>query len=308
MNGENQELFNSHEDANPKSSKSDERWVRSVDPCLSDDNLMVNGSYGSISSTGKNHSSMADKITTAFLQHAAKSLTTNINEGGGGLSGSKVVELTTAYAYDFGIGVKYARYPNDAPNKRSMLLDNLAAFEPKQQYQIIRELCDRADPMGERPEIVKLKTKLLIEFSECADQDQFTDMHRTLLVETRHWLVDHPESQKLFNEALQKHDHGVFRRNTLDDLRLALELLLHSLLGNAKSLENQIPAIGTFVRDRGGSPELANMFQKLVDYFTKYENTYVKHDDAVIVAEVEFVFELTSSFMKHFIRLSKPTF
>ena len=47
------------------------------------------------------------------------------------------------------------------------------------------------------------------------------------------------------------------------------------------------------------------MFQKLVDYFSKYENTYVKHDDAVIVAEVEFVFELTSSFMKHFIRLSK---
>lgn len=61
-----------------------------------------------------------------------------------------------------------------------------------------------------------------------------TDMHRTLLVETRHWLADHPESQKLFNEALQKHDHGVFRRNTLDDLRLALELLMRSLFGNGK--------------------------------------------------------------------------
>lgn len=250
---------------------------------------------------------MTDKITMAFLQHAAKVLTTSIEEGGGGLSGGKAVELTTAYAYDFGIEVKYARYPNDAPNKRSMLLDNLAAFKPKQQYQIVRELCDRVDPLGERPEIVKLKTKLFMEFAECADQDQLTDMHRTLLVETRHWLADHPESQKLFKEALQKHDHGVFRRNTLDDLRLALELLLRSLFGNAKSLENQIPAIGTFVRDRGGSQELANMFQKLVDYFSKYENTYVKHDDAVIVAEVEFVFELTSSFMKHFIRLSKPT-
>jgi hypothetical protein len=47
------------------------------------------------------------------------------------------------------------------------------------------------------------------------------------------------------------------------------------------------------------------MFRTLVDYFSKYQNTYIKHDDAVIVAEVEFVFELTSSFMKHFIRLSK---
>lgn len=248
---------------------------------------------------------MTDKIPMAYLQHAAKVLTTSQQDGGGGLSGNQAVELTIAYAYDFDVDVKYVRYPNDAPNKRTMLLDNLAAFEPKQQYQIVRELCDRVDPMGEQPEIVKLKTKLFTEFADFADEDQLTDMHRTLLVETRHWLSDHPESQKLFNEALKKHDHGVFRRNTLDDLRLALELLLCSLFRNAKSLENQIPAIGAFVQDRGGSPELANMFQKLVDYFSKYQNTYVKHDDAVIVGEVEFVFELTSSFMKHLIRLSK---
>lgn len=221
---------------------------------------------------------MADKITMAYLQHAAKVLTTSREDGGGGLSGNQAVELTVAYAYDFGVDVKYAR---------------------------VRELCDRVDPLGEQPEIVKLKTKLLMEFADFADQDQLTDMHRTLLVETRHWLADHPESQKLFKEALQKHDHGIFRRNTLDDLRLALELLLRSLFGNGKSLENQIPAIGVFVQDRGGSPELANMFQKLVDYFSKYQNTYVKHDDAVIAGEVEFDFELASSFMKHLIRLSK---
>ncbi|CAM8665671.1 hypothetical protein MCEMSEM18_01413 [Comamonadaceae bacterium] len=247
-----------------------------------------------------------NKITMAYLQHAAKLLTTSTEEGGGGLSGGKSVELTTAYAYDFGVNVKYSRYPNDAPNKRSMLLENLSAFAPKQQYQIVRELCDRVDPLGERPEIVKLKTKLLIEFAEFADADQLTDVHRTLLVETKHWLADYPESQKLFNEAIQKHDQGVFRRNTLDDLRLALELLLRSLFCNAKSLENQMQAVGSFVRGKGGSSELANMFQKLVEYFSKYQNSYVKHDDAVIVAEVEFVFELTSSFMKHFIRLSKP--
>ena len=250
--------------------------------------------------------SMTNTIPMAFLLHAAKLLTTNAEEGGGGLSGGQAVELTAAYAYDFGVNVPYARYPNSAPNKRTMLLDNLARFEPKQQYQIVRELCDRVDPLGERTDIVKLKTKLFVEFAECADQDQLTDMHRTLLVETRHWLSDHPESQKLFVEALQKHDNGIFRRNTLDDLRLALEKLLHGILGNGRSLENQIQAVGTFVSDRGGSKELANMFQKLVEYFSKYQNTFIKHDDAVIVAEVEFVFELTSSFMKHFIRLSKP--
>lgn len=32
------------------------------------------------------------------------------------------------------------------------------------------------------------------------------------------------------------------------------------------------------------------MFRTLVDYFSKYQNSYIKHDDAVIVAKVEFVF------------------
>jgi len=251
---------------------------------------------------------MADKITAAFLQHAASILTSCEKAGPGYLSGGKVVELTSAYAVDFAVDIKWATTPLQAPSKRAALFDNLLAFEPKQQYQIVRELCDRVDPAGDHPEIVKLKTQLFVQFAECAGQDQLTDMHRTLLVETRHWLSDHPDVRKLFDEALQKHDNGIFRRNTLDDLRLALEKLLHDLFGNGKSLENQIAAVGTFVRDRGGSAELANMFQKLVDYFAKYQNTFVKHDDAVIVAEVEFVFELTSSFMKHFIRLSRaPT-
>jgi hypothetical protein len=96
----------------------------------------------------------------------------------------------------------------------------------------------------------------------------------------------------------------VFLSNVLDDMRLSLELLLKAVLGNEKSLENQIPQLGGFIKEKGGSSELANMFQKLVDYYAKYQNSYVKHDDAVIEEEVEFVIELTSSFMKHLVRLS----
>ena len=158
-------------------------------------------------------------------------------------------------------------------------------------------------PDGSIASLVTLKVKLFSEYNEFADQDNSEAIHRTLVIETRHWLSDHSEVKKLFDEALQKHDHGVFRRNTLDDLRLALEILVRQLFDNHKSLDNQIPLIGQFVKQRGGSPQLANMFERLVDYYTKYQNTYIKHDDAVITAEIEFVFELTSSFMKHFLRL-----
>ena len=80
--------------------------------------------------------------------------------------------------------------------------------------------------------------------------------------------------------------------------------MVQTLLSNSKSLENQLAAVGAFVRDCGGSPELSNMFVKLVDYYCKYQNSYVKHDTAVIEEEVEFIIEITAAFMKHFVRLA----
>ena len=113
-----------------------------------------------------------------------------------------------------------------------------------------------------------------------------------------------PDAQQLYNQALDEYGHGVFERNVLDDLRLALETLLHAVLENNKSLKNQIRILGAHVKDRGGSREFANMFVKLIDYYSKYQNRYVKHNDAVIEEEVEFIFEITSSLMKHIVRLS----
>ena len=45
------------------------------------------------------------------------------------------------------------------------------------------------------------------------------------------------------------------------------------------------------------------MFTKIVDYYCKYQNSYVKHADRVIPHEIEFVMEITSSFMKHLVRM-----
>jgi len=45
------------------------------------------------------------------------------------------------------------------------------------------------------------------------------------------------------------------------------------------------------------------MLVKLIDYYAKYQNSYVKHDDSVIEEEIEFLLEISSSFMKHLVRL-----
>ena len=99
-------------------------------------------------------------------------------------------------------------------------------------------------------------------------------------------------------------ENEIFERNLLDNLRLSFEILLKNLLGNNKSLENQLSELGNFLRFKNVSTELKNMIVKLIDYYTKYQNTYVKHNDTVNEKEIEFIFEYTTSLMKFLIRVA----
>lgn len=221
-----------------------------------------------------------------------------------GLSGSKIAEYCSAYAIEFNVSIPYAEYPfpPNLPNKRTALRENLKAFKPEQQYRIIRELCDLEQFKG-NSDVKDLKIKLVSRYGQLANNGNPDEINEALIEETKHWLQSYPDSLKLYQEALSKFNNQVYQRNLLDDLRLSLELLLKSILNNGKSLENQLSEIGTFIQAKNGSKELNNMFVKLIDYYSKYNNSYVKHDDAVIGNEIEIIFEITSSFMKFLIRL-----
>jgi hypothetical protein len=243
-----------------------------------------------------------EQLPAVFVTHASEVLADTAR----GLSGNEIVKVTAAYAIDWDVKIPYDTYPFTklGLNKRSALTANLLAFNSAQRYRIIRDLCDHPTIQTQNQSAAeKLKIQLFTRYGDLDDKASPSDLNLSLVEETRHWLDAFPDSKQLFEAALQKHQHGVFRRNVLDDLRLSLELLLKALFGNSKSLENQLPHLGSYIRTRGGSVELANMFTKLVDYYSKYQNSYVKHDDAVIGEEVEFVFEITSSFMKHLMRL-----
>ena len=44
---------------------------------------------------------------------------------------------------------------------------------------------------------------------------------------------------------------------------------------------------------KGGSPGLRGMFREVLSYYCRYQNTYVKHDDAVIEEEIDVMLEMT---------------
>jgi len=225
-----------------------------------------------------------------------------------GLSGGQIVAVSKALAFDKDVPIPHGTYPFQASNKRTALYENVMAFNGRDRFAILRALlkrCEQKLPDGaDRRPLQELRIKLFTRFAHLADRPLHA-INKSVIDEMPHWLAEAPDALKQYKEALTKQEAGVFQRNALDDLRLALELLLKRLLENQKSLENQMSEVGKLIRDGGGSPELVNMFGKLLDYYSKYQNTYVKHDAAVNAAEIDFIFEITSAFMKQLVRASK---
>lgn len=239
-------------------------------------------------------------IPTTFINYVADTLA----ETQDGLTGSRIAEYSAAYAIDFDVEIPYPEYPfpADLPNKKTALRENLKAFSPEQQFKVIKELSEL--PHFENNVGVKeLKIKLISRYGALGEGNAKKEINESLVEETQHWLSEYPEVLKLYNDCLEKHSNGIHQRNLLDDLRLSLETLLKIVLENSKSLENQIAELGKFINERNGSKELNNMFLKLIDYFSKYQNTYVKHNDNVNENEVEIIIEMASSFMKFIVRI-----
>jgi len=244
---------------------------------------------------------MDNLIPSMFLTHASDIL----GDTNDGLSGSNIMKAFTAYAYDLNIDIPYSSNLSKAPNKRTALLENLKRFPPEQQYKIIRELCEHPKlPQPIVDKINNLKIQLIARYGKAFGTVSSETLNLSLIEDAKHWLSDYPKSANLYDSALSKFNNKIFERNLLDDLRLSLELLLKSIFNNDKSLENQLSQIGTFISRNGGSKEFTNMFRTLVDYYSKYQNTFVKHNDSVVEEEIEFTFEMTSSFMKHLVKMN----
>jgi len=117
------------------------------------------------------------------------------------------------------------------------------------------------------------------------------------------WLISYPNVQKNFKSALEKYQDKIYQRNLIDDLRLSLELLLKQILNNEARLEKQKIFLGEYLKQKNVPKELNNMYWKLIDYYTKYQNNYAKHDDKVDSSEIEFIIYLTGIFIRFLMTL-----
>ena len=197
---------------------------------------------------------MAGSLNAPFVKYAADILA----DTSFGLSGAKIASECAAYAVEWGVDIPHATHPfgADVPNKRTALNQNLLKFSEPQRYAVIRALCDH-NPVKDRDEVQKLKPMLMSRYGHLANETVGSELDQELIERTKHWLAGFPGALVPYNEAVQKHANQVFLRYVLDDMRLSLELLLKAVQSNEKSLENQIPQLGSFIKEKGGSSELA---------------------------------------------------
>jgi hypothetical protein len=113
-------------------------------------------------------------------------------------------------------------------------------------------------------------------------------------------LSEYPGVGTIYQRAIEKLNQKLDERSVLDDLRLCYETLLKEVLSNTKSIENQNSDLGNYLQQLSVSKELTNMILKLHDYYGKYQNTFVKHNDSVNPKETDMIVNLTSSII-HFI-------
>ena len=118
------------------------------------------------------------------------------------------------------------------------------------------------------------------------------------------WLSNYSKSYDAFVNSLNKIGKKGEERDTVDNLRLSLELLIKDILQNNKSLENQKDTIGIFLKERNVSKEISNLFWTVLDFYSKYQNNKAKHDYNVSSKEVEFILYLTGTLMRFLLTIS----
>lgn len=242
------------------------------------------------------------KLDDTFVSYASDILA----ETNKGLSGSKIVQYCNSYAIDYNVKIPivsadFGKFGSKVPNKRTALYKNLQAFNATQQFGIIKDLCN-LDFFNDNEDVKKLKTNLYVRYGHLA-AEKITNTE--LVVKTKHWLERHPLALEQYNNSLAKYEGGIFERNTLDDMRLAFELLVKDLLANDKSLENNIAELGIKMKEVNISVEIRNMCTQIIRYYTVFQNNHVKHNDKVNEKEIEYVIEITSVVMKFLIKAIK---
>ena len=116
-----------------------------------------------------------NKIDSTFIIHASEVL----GDTNTGLSGGQIVKYCNAYALQFNVQTpindsNFGKFGSKVPNKRTALQLNLQAFNGKQQFKIINDLCDLPF-FSDNQNVQNLKRMLFSRYSQFSTCESYID-------------------------------------------------------------------------------------------------------------------------------------
>ena len=234
--------------------------------------------------------SVDNKIAPEFIEYVSNIFADTTS----GLSNSGIDKILAKYSFKYDVNLPKS---GRMPKKSDRLRRGMSAFNGKQQFEMIEELCNMSQ-FKKSTEVKEAYSTLKQKYSQFANSEFTTS---EIVVTTQHWLEGYAKSKGLYDSALSKIKERQFERNALDDMRLSFELLMKEILRNDKPLEKNISIIGDALSEKQVNYHFRNMITTIITYYTKYQNDFIKHNDRVNVDELLFVVELTSILMKFII-------
>lgn len=126
-----------------------------------------------------------------------------------------------------------------------------------------------------------------------------------LVCDVLNWLSEYPRTKEQYNKTLKMILHQADPRDSVDNLRLSLELFLKEFFNNEKSLENQKSLTGEYLTSHNVSKHFSNMYTTLFIHYTTYNNNEAKHNNTADDQEIDFLVYLTGSFIRFLIQLKR---
>lgn len=185
-------------------------------------------------------------------------------------------------------------------SKVSSYLENFSKFSEKELYLILKDVF-REDKFKDNENIQQAFNNLIRDNAQDYEDsnENFVETYNI----TSHFLSKYELSYNQYKSAYHKIIANIFERNALDDLRLSFELLVKELLSNNRSLENNINDLCKELKNKGVVGEINSLFNRVLNFFTSYQNEYVKHNDLVESNSVEFIFDISSSLLKYLAKI-----
>lgn len=121
--------------------------------------------------------------------------------------------------------------------------------------------------------------------------------------EVQNLLGNYLDCQLLYNSAIDKLQNGKDYRNTLDDLRLALEKLLKEVLDVHTGLEKMEEPLSKYLKLKGTATEIRKSIVQSFKYLYNYQNNHVKHDNSININDVEFIINQTNTIVRQIVKL-----